>query len=138
MGSDCSCDPTAAGCGGPICKVCNVVDNGDCDVPGAVNGPAVNGPKGRPGEPGAVPSDPPKGIAVEEGAGNMVEVAPPAAPRFRLLKFDAMPPRAPSLWAEAPPGKAIFKIWEKNKILETHVSPSPKSIPNVTKYIKYN
>lgn len=68
-------------------------ERGDCDVPGA-----VEGPRGRPGDPGAVPSDPklPRLMDDEPEVGKMEDV-PPAPPRFRLLRLEAMPPRLPSL-----------------------------------------
>lgn len=58
---------------------------GDCDVPGA-----LEGPKGRPGEPGAVPIDtwPPKLMDEETGVGK-IEDDTPAPPIVKLPNVDA-------------------------------------------------
>lgn len=79
-------------------------DKGDWDVPGA-----VEGPRGRPGEPGAVPIDPmpPKLMEEETGVGK-IEEDTPAPPRFRLLRLDVMFPNGPSFDGVGPgPGKPI-------------------------------
>lgn len=69
----------------------------------------MEGPRGRPGEPGAVPIDPmpPKFMEEETGVGK-IEEDTPAPPRFRLPRVDVMFPNGPSFDGVGPgPGKPI-------------------------------
>lgn len=79
-------------------------DRGDWDVPGA-----VVGPKGLPGDPGAVPKVPsPLRLVmdVEAGVGKIEDVTPD--PRLMLLRLDVRFPSGPSVLAVGPgPGKPI-------------------------------
>lgn len=69
-------------------------DRGDCEVP-----EAVEGPRGRPGEPGAVPRDPnPPRLLMDDEAGvGKIEEDTPAPLKFKLFRLEAILPNGPSV-----------------------------------------